>query len=190
VDHWGNAVATTQTVNYSFGSCVVADGTGIVLNDEMDDFTTKPGGSNVFGLVTGNKNDIEPGKTPLSSMSPTMVFGGDGKLELVAGSPGGPRIINAVLQTVVNVIDFHLPLLDAVHATRVHHQFMPDQIRIEADSLDGDTQSKLSAIGHVTKPIEAIGDVQAIQRLPDGLLVGVSDSRSDGKPISATFPTQ
>ncbi len=188
VDRWGNAVATTQTVNYSFGSCVVAGGTGVVLNDEMDDFTTKPGGSNVFGLVTGTKNDIEPGKTPLSSMSPTIVLGSDGRLELVAGSPGGPRIINAVLQTVVNVLDFNMPLLDAVHATRVHHQYMPDQLRVEADSLDGDTRARLLSMGHVLQPIAAIGDVQAIQRRPDGLLVGVSDSRSDGKPVSAMLP--
>ncbi len=189
VDRWGNAVATTQTVNYSFGSCVVAGGSGIVLNDEMDDFTTKPGGSNVFGLVTGTKNDIEPGKTPLSSMSPTIVLGSDGRLELVAGSPGGPRIINAVLQTVVNVIDFKMPLLDAVHATRVHHQFMPDQLRFESDSLDEDTRSKLLSLGHKLQPIAAVGDVQAIQRRPDGVLVGVSDSRSDGKPVSANLAT-
>ncbi len=189
VDRWGHAVSTTQTVNYSFGSCVVAGDTGIVLNDEMDDFTTKPGGSNVFGLMTGTKNDIEPGKTPLSSMSPTIVLSSDGQLELVAGSPGGPRIINAVLQTIVNVIDFKMPLVDAVHATRVHHQYMPDQLRIEPGSLDDDTRAQLMSKGHVLKSISTIGDIQAIQRHTDGILVGVSDSRSDGKPVSATIAT-
>jgi gamma-glutamyltranspeptidase/glutathione hydrolase len=184
IDRWGNAVATTQTVNYSFGSTVVAEGTGIVLNDEMDDFTTVPGGLNVFGLLTGVKNDIEPGKTPLSSMSPTMVFGADGRVDLVLGSPGGPRIINAVLQTIVNVIDFKMLPLDAVHATRIHHQYIPDELRVESDSLDTDTRKTLEAMGHLLKPISSIGDIQAIVQQPDGLLVGISDSRSDGKPFT------
>jgi gamma-glutamyltranspeptidase / glutathione hydrolase len=183
VDQWGNAVASTQTVNYSFGSCVVAEGTGIVLNDEMDDFTTKPGGSNVFGLVQGVKNEIAPRKTPLSSMSPTMVFSDKGSLELVLGSPGGPRIINAVLQSIVNVVDFKMTLLDAVHASRIHHQWMPDVIRVEADSLDSDAIKKLEELGHKTSPIKSIGDVQAIQILSEGTMNGVSDSRSDGQPV-------
>jgi gamma-glutamyltranspeptidase/glutathione hydrolase len=185
IDQWGNAVGSTQTVNYSFGSCVVAEGTGIVLNDEMDDFTTRSGGSNVFGLVTGKKNDIAPGKTPLSSMSPTMIFTDKGELELVLGSPGGPRIINAVLQTALNVMEFKMPLLEAVHATRIHHQWMPDAIKVEAASLDEDTRARLLSLGHKLAPIESIGDVQAIQRLSDGGLVGVSDSRSDGKPAAS-----
>ena len=185
IDQWGNAVGTTQTVNYSFGSCVVAEGTGIVLNDEMDDFTTKSGGSNVFGLVTGKKNDIAPGKTPLSSMSPTMIFTDKGELEMVLGSPGGPRIISAVLQTALNVMEFKMPLLEAVHATRIHHQWMPDAIKVEAASLDDDTRARLLSLGHKLAPIESIGDVQAVQRLSDGGLVGVSDSRSDGKPAAS-----
>ena len=187
MDQWGNAVATTQTVNYSFGSCVVADGTGIVLNDEMDDFTSKPGASNAFGLVTGPKNDIAPQKTPLSSMSPTVVLGSNGQVELVLGSPGGPRIINAVLQTMVNVMDYKMPLLEAVHATRIHHQWMPDAIRFEKDSLDEDTREKLVLLGHKLTPIESIGDVQAIQRTAEGTLHGVSDIRSNGKPIASNF---
>ena len=182
VDQWGNAVATTQTVNYSFGSCVVAEGTGIVLNDEMDDFTTKHGGANVFGLVQGSKNDIAPRKTPLSSMSPTMVFLGNGALEMVVGSPGGPRIINAVLETIVNVIDFKMPLLEAVHATRIHHQWMPDSLKVEAKSLDLETKKTLVAKGHKISSIKFIGDVQAIQKRNDGMWIGVSDSRSDGRP--------
>jgi gamma-glutamyltranspeptidase/glutathione hydrolase len=184
IDQWGNAVATTQTVNYSFGSCVVAEGTGVVLNDEMDDFTTKPGGGNAFGLVTGPKNDIAPHKTPLSSMSPTMIMDKTGQVELVVGSPGGPRIINAVLQTVINVVDFKMALPDAVHATRVHHQWMPDAIRVEAGALDEDTATRLRAMGHQITPIQSIGDVQAIHRDNDGILHGVSDLRSDGKPVA------
>ncbi len=184
MDQWGNAVATTQTVNYSFGSCVVAVGTGVVLNDEMDDFTTKPGGSNAFGLVTGPKNDIAPGKTPLSSMSPTMILDKKGQVELVAGSPGGPRIINAVLQTITNVIDFKMSLLDAVHATRIHHQWMPDTLRYENNALDDDTKKRLTAIGHALTPIETVGDVQAISRDSSGMIHGVSDIRSDGKPAT------
>jgi gamma-glutamyltranspeptidase/glutathione hydrolase len=184
MDQWGNAVATTQTVNYSFGSCVVAEGTGVVLNDEMDDFTTKPGGSNAFGLVTGPKNDIAPGKTPLSSMSPTMILDKKGHVELVAGSPGGPRIINAVLQTITNVIDFNMSLLDAVHATRIHHQWMPDTLRYENNALDDDTKKRLIAIGHLLTPIESVGDLQAISRDSSGMIHGVSDIRSDGKPAA------
>ncbi len=185
IDQWGNAVSTTQTVNYSFGSCVVADGTGIVLNDEMDDFTTKPGGSNVFGLVQGPKNDIAPRKTPLSSMSPTMVFSDKGALEMVVGSPGGPRIISAVLETIVNVVDFKMPLLEAVHATRIHHQWMPDTLKVEAASLDSDTLKSLEAKGHIISAIKSIGDVQAIQKRSDGMIFGVSDSRSDGRPSAS-----
>jgi gamma-glutamyltranspeptidase/glutathione hydrolase len=181
IDKWGNAVSTTQTINYSFGSCVVAEGTGIVLNDEMDDFTTMPGAQNVFGLVTGKKNDIEPGKRPLSSMSPTMIFDKEGRLQLVVGSPGGPRIINATLQTIINSLDFKMPLREAVHATRIHHQWTPDKISYEADSLDADVKQQLSGLGHKLAPIETIGDVQAAQRLPDGSLVGASDSRGEGK---------
>ena len=181
IDKWGNAVSTTQTINYSFGSCVVAEGTGIVLNDEMDDFTTMPGAQNVFGLVTGKKNDIEPGKRPLSSMSPTMIFDKEGRLQLVVGSPGGPRIINATLQTIINSLDFKMPLREAVHATRIHHQWTPDKISYESDSLDADVKQQLSGLGHKLAPIETIGDVQAAQRLPDGSLVGTSDSRGEGK---------
>ena len=182
IDKWGNAFASTLTVNYSFGSCVVAEGTGIVLNDEMDDFTTRPGAQNVFGLVTGAKNDVAPGKTPLSSMSPTLVFNKEGQLELVVGSPGGPRIINATLQTIINVIDFKMSLLDAVHATRIHHQWIPDVISHESRSLDPDTRQRLKALGHQLSDIDAIGDVQAAQRLESGRYVGVSDSRGEGKP--------
>jgi gamma-glutamyltranspeptidase / glutathione hydrolase len=184
IDKWGNAVSTTQTINYSFGSCVVAEGTGIVLNDEMDDFTTMPGSQNVFGLITGEKNKIAPGKRPLSSMSPTMVFDKSGKLQLVVGSPGGPRIINATLQAIINYIDFKLPLDQAVHSTRIHHQWFPDVIRFEPNSLDPDVERQLKKLGHTLMPMESIGDVQAAQRLSNGQFVGVSDMRGEGVPAS------
>src|SRR5207245_1105934 len=114
-----------------FGSCVVADGTGVILNDEMDDFSKKPGVPNVFGLVGSEANAIAPLKTPLSSMSPTLVLDAGHKLELVVGSPGGPRIITATLQTIINTLDYKMPLPEAVEAYRFHHQWLPDKLRIE-----------------------------------------------------------
>jgi gamma-glutamyltranspeptidase/glutathione hydrolase len=181
VDQEGNAVSTTQTVNWSFGSGVVADGTGVVLNDEMDDFAKKPGVPNAFGLVGNDANAVAARKTPLSSMSPTLVFGADGKLELVVGSPGGPRIISATLQTILNVIDHKMPLPDAVHASRIHHQWLPDELRVEKGGLDPGAQAQLEKMGHKVKEGGSIGDVQAIMVVPGGL-VGVSDTRSEGMP--------
>jgi gamma-glutamyltranspeptidase/glutathione hydrolase len=113
-----------------------------------------------------------------------MILDKKGQVELVAGSPGGPRIINAVLQTITNVIDFKMSLLDAVHATRIHHQWMPDTLRYENNALDDDTKKRLTAIGHLLTPIETVGDVQAISRDSSGMIHGVSDIRSDGKPVA------
>ena len=183
VDRWGNAVSTTQTINYSFGSCVVAEGTGIVLNDEMDDFSIKPGTANAFGLVQGEANAIAANKTPLSSMSPTFVFDKNGEILLVAGSPGGPKIISATLQTMINVIDFKLPLLDAVHALRIHHQWLPDQLKVEPNRLSAEDSLTLKNRGHTVTPTESIGEVQAILRTADGTWEGVSDSRAEGVPV-------
>lgn len=183
VDKNGMAVSTTQTINYTFGSGVVARGTGIVLNDEMDDFSIKPGVPNVFGLVGSEANAVAANKTMLSSMSPTFVFDNNGKLLLVVGSPGGPRIINATLQTIVNVIDHDMSLLDAVHRMRIHHQWLPDVIRIE--SLSDETAEGLKARGHHLEKITSIGDVQAIkvQHTSSGMsFEGVSDTRSNGQP--------
>jgi gamma-glutamyltranspeptidase/glutathione hydrolase len=182
VDRWGNAVSTTQTVNYTFGSCVVAEGTGVVLNDEMDDFSIKPGVPNAYGLVGSAANAVAAKKTMLSSMSPTMVFAPDGRLELVVGSPGGPRIISATLQTIINVIDFKMPLVDAVHAPRIHHQWLPDEMRAEKGALTPDVLAKLTAMGHKIAEKGSIGDVQAVGVEPDGGLIGVSDTRSEGSP--------
>jgi len=181
IDAWGNAVSTTQTINYTFGSCVVAEGTGIVLNDEMDDFAKKPGVPNAYGLVGSEANSIAARKTPLSSMSPTLVFDPQGHLELAVGSPGGPRIISATLQTILNVIDFKMPLADAVHATRIHNQWLPDRTQVEPGGLTPAVQAELTRMGHHIVVGSSIGDVQAVG-YEGGHLVGVSDTRAEGKP--------
>jgi len=182
VDAAGNAVSTTQTVNYYFGSGVVAAGTGVLLNDEMDDFAKRPGAANVFGLVGSDANAVAAGKTPLSSMSPTLIFDAQGQLRLALGSPGGPRIITATLQTIFNKLARGLDLADAVHAYRIHHQWLPDQLEFERGGLDPKVRDELKALGHKLTEHPGMGDVEAVGREPDGLL-GVSDTRSDGQPM-------
>jgi len=180
VDSKGNVVSTTQTINYSFGACVAVPDTGIILNNEMDDFSIQPGVPNVWGLVGGEANSIEAGKTPLSSMSPTIVLK-DAKPVLVLGSPGGSKIITAVLQTIVNVVDFGLALDLAVSEGRVHHQWLPDRVLIEKDLYPVTTVEGLRAMGHTVEETRlSFGEIQAIQRLPDGRLIGVSDPRRSG----------
>lgn len=147
VDKDGNAVSVTYTLNGSFGAGVVADGTGILLNNEMDDFTSKPGVANLYGLVQGEANAIEPKKTPLSSMSPTIVTK-DGKLFMVIGSPGGARIITITLETILNVIDHGMDIQQAIDAPRIHHQWLPDRVAMEPFALSRDTQKLLSEMGH------------------------------------------
>jgi gamma-glutamyltranspeptidase/glutathione hydrolase len=147
VDAAGNAVANTYTLNGNFGSGVTIPGTGVLMNNEMDDFTAKVGVQNMFGLLQGAANAIQPGKRPLSAMTPTMVFK-DGQLLLVTGSPGGPTIINTVLQVITNVIDFQMPVAQAVEAPRVHHQWMPDRLSYERYGMSRDTQEILAARGH------------------------------------------
>lgn len=186
VDKAGMAVSTTQTINYAFGSCVTAEGTGVVLNDEMDDFSIQPGLPNVYGLMGTDANAVLAHKTMLSSMSPTLVFDRHGELELVVGSPGGPRIINATLQTIINVLDHEMSLIDAVHSYRIHHQWLPDHISIEAGAITPDLRRELMARGHTLKEIKSIGDVQAIQIIrthEQPLYIGVSDTRSNGQPL-------
>ena len=182
VDSQGNAVSSTQTVNYYFGSGVVAEGTGVLLNDEMDDFAKKSGTPNVFGLVGSDANAIKAGKTPLSSMSPTLVFDHNGKLRLVLGSPGGPRIITATLQTIINVLDHQMSLADAVHAYRIHQQWLPDKMEMEPDGLAPNVVKELKTMGHNVVEHIGMGDVEAIEVTESGL-IGVSDTRSDGKPM-------
>jgi gamma-glutamyltranspeptidase / glutathione hydrolase len=147
VDASGNAVAVTYTINALFGAKVIAGDTGFFLNDEMDDFTVKPGVANLFGLVQGKTNVIAPGKRPLSSMSPTIVTK-DGKTFMVLGSPGGSRIITIVVETIMNVVDHGMQIQEAVNAPRIHHQWLPDQITVEPFALSPDTARLLTGMGH------------------------------------------
>jgi gamma-glutamyltranspeptidase / glutathione hydrolase len=147
VDAAGNAVAVTTTLNGSFGARVVAPGTGILLNNEMDDFTMKPGVPNLYGLVQGEANAVAPGKTPLSSMSPTIVLR-DGQPLLVLGTPGGSRIITAVVEAFLNVVEYGMDIQEAVDAPRFHHQWLPDRIALEPRALSPDTQRMLREMGH------------------------------------------
>ena len=147
VDKDGNAVAVTYTLNGSFGSGVVAPGTGILLNNEMDDFTAKPGAANLYGLVQGEANAIAPGKTPLSSMSPTIIAR-DGKPFMVIGSPGGARIITITLEAILNVIDHGMNIQEAVDAPRIHHQWLPDKVFMEPYAISPDTLRLLAGMGH------------------------------------------
>ena len=161
VDRWGNAVAMTYTINDWFGAGVIAGDTGFFLNDEMDDFTSKPGIPNMFGLVQGERNGIAPGKRPLSSMAPTIVTRG-GKLVIVTGSPGGSRIITIVLSTLQNVIDYGMNVRDAVNAPRIHMQWLPDEIQYEPGSLSREEISRLSARGYALRRFATWGSAQAI----------------------------
>lgn len=161
VDQWGNAVSNTYTLNFSFGSGLVAEGTGILLNNEMDDFSAKQGVPNAYGLIGGEANAIEANKRPLSSMTPTMVFK-DGQLRLLTGSPGGSRIITAVLQILVNVIDHNMNIAAATHTPRFHHQWLPDVLFVEPE-VSQDTVNVLDAMGYKTKRTGTIGATQSIQ---------------------------
>ncbi|MGA1803873.1 gamma-glutamyltransferase [Rhizobium sp. HT1-10] len=147
IDNDGNAVAVTYTLNGSFGAGVVAPGTGVLLNNEMDDFTSKPGVPNLYGLVQGEANAIQPKKTPLSSMSPTIIAK-DGKPFMVIGSPGGARIITITLETIVNVIDFGMDIRQAIDAPRIHHQWLPDKVFTEPYALSPDTMRLLTGMGY------------------------------------------
>lgn len=184
VDAAGNVVANTYTLNGSYGSGVTVRGAGFLLNNEMDDFTSKPGAPNMFGLLQSEANQIAPRKRPLSAMTPTIVLK-DGKPWLALGSPGGPTIINTVLQVLLNVIDFQMTLPQAIAVPRVHHQWMPDQIVYEPFGLSQDTIEALRARGHAfTERPRYMGDVQAIMiESETGVRVGVSDPRMDGKPV-------
>jgi len=177
VDAEGNAVAVTYTLNDGSGSAVTAEKLGFLLNNEMDDFAAKPGEPNAYGLVQGEANAIQPRKTPLSSMTPTMVLK-DGKLYLVLGSPGGPTIINTVLEVLVNAVDFGMNVADAVDAPRLHHQWMPDVLLLER-GFSPDTVALLKARGHNIRMIDGQGEVAAIM-LRDGWLEGSADPRTEG----------
>ena len=178
VDQDGNAVANTYTINFPYGMGLVAEGTGILLNNEMDDFSAKPGVPNAYGLIGGDANAVEPGKRPLSSMSPTIVLK-DGKPLLVTGSPGGSRIITTTLQVIMNVIDHGMNVAEATQAVRVHHQWLPEELWVE-EGLSPDTLRLLRAKGHSVVVKRAMGSTQSIMLAPDGLLFGASDPRQAG----------
>lgn len=178
IDEEGNAVATTQTINGYFGANIVLPGTGLVLNNEMDDFSAKPGASNLFGAVGGVPNKIEPGKTPLSSMSPTFLVK-DGKVQLSVGAPGGTRIITCVAQTILNWTEFGLPLEQAVGLMRYHHQWSPDVLFLDPPGPGPAVVAKLEKLGYTVK-LEAVPcHVMAVAREGD-ILKAVSDPRDAG----------
>jgi gamma-glutamyltranspeptidase/glutathione hydrolase len=180
VDGDGNAVSLTQTINGSFGCGVVVPGTGILLNNEMDDFAAKPGAPNLYGLVGGEANAILPGKIPLSSMTPTLVFKND-RLMMVLGSPGGPRIITTVLQIIVNVIDHGMDVQEAIDAPRFHHQWLPDEIWLEPFAAPADVVRALEDRGHQVVQKGEFGNAMGVLiDLESGELHGAADSRGVG----------
>ncbi len=177
IDNDGNAVSNTYTLNFSYGSKITVPGTGILLNNEMDDFSAKPGVPNAYGLVGGKLNSIEPEKRMLSSMSPTIVMK-DGKPYLITGSPGGSRIITTVLQIIVNVIDFDMNIAEATNAVRVHHQWLPDVLMVER-GLSGDTIKILTDMGYRVEVGSTIGVAESIMKKGE-YMYGASDPRRPG----------
>jgi gamma-glutamyltranspeptidase/glutathione hydrolase len=177
VDADGNAVSITTTLNSSFGSKVVVSGAGFLLNNEMDDFSSKPGVPNIYGLVGAEANAVAPEKRMLSSMTPTIIER-DGKLFMVVGTPGGSTIITSVFQTFVNVAEFNMTISEAVQAKRFHHQWLPEKVFYEKDALSNSLDS-LKAMGHILEERDAIGRVDAILVLNNGQLEGAADTRGD-----------
>ncbi|NIP46807.1 MAG: gamma-glutamyltransferase [Gammaproteobacteria bacterium] len=177
MDRNGNVVSNTYTLNFSYGTGIVAAGTGILLNNEMDDFSAKPGVPNAFGLIGGEANAIEPGKRPLSSMSPAIVFK-DGKPRFATGTPGGSRIITTTLQIIMNVVDHGMNIAAATAAPRIHHQWLPDELRVEV-GISPDTLDLLSVRGHRVKVGNAMGSTQTVMRIDTGFL-GAADPRRAG----------
>ncbi len=182
VDAEGNAVAITTTVNYVFGSCVVPPGTGVVLNDQMDDFDIAPGVPNVYGLMGGEANAVAPGKVPLSSMAPTIVFDAEGQVRIVVGAPGGSTIPTTVAQVISHLVDDGMAVDQAVAAPRIHHQLHPDEIRVEQNGLEAATVEALRARGHVVKLSAGTwGNAQAVTVDPKtGWRAAASDPRGSG----------
>jgi gamma-glutamyltranspeptidase/glutathione hydrolase len=179
VDNKGNAVATTTTINNGYGSAVYLKNVGFFMNDEMDDFATAPGKPNMFGLVQYEANAIAPGKRMLSAMSPTIVLDPQGELLLVVGAAGGPRIITATSQVILNVIEHRMSLADAMRAPRIHHQALPDTLMVETGGLTPAAESGLRAIGHAVRYIPGIANVNAVMRVKGGW-EGVSEPRVGG----------
>ena len=185
-DSEGNWVAITTTVNTTFGSKVIVPGTGIVLNNEMDDFSAQPGKPNAFGLVGAENNAVAPGKRPLSSMTPTIVLR-DGKPVMTVGAAGGPKIITQALLAIVRRYDFEQSLATAVASPRIHHQWQPNELAVE-ESMPGDIVEKLTALGHDIKLAGSVGVTQAVELDPEGNLAGVHDPRVPGKAAVGKRP--
>jgi gamma-glutamyltranspeptidase/glutathione hydrolase len=186
VDAEGNAVSNTYTLNDSYGSAAVAKGTGIILNDEMDDFAAKPGTPNMYGLIQGERNAVAPKKRPLSAMTPTIVLRKDGSLWFTVGSPGGPTIINTVFCIITNVIDYEMNIQQAIDFPRIHHQWLPDEIASEPFGLSGDTERALGSRGHkFAEKKRYLGDAEGIMiEEKTGVRLGATDPRrSDGQAV-------
>lgn len=184
VDAEGTVVSNTYTINDLYGSAVTAKGTGVLLNDEMDDFAARPGKPNMFGLIQGERNKVEGGKRPLSSMTPTIVLRKDGSVWFAVGARGGPRIISAVIQTVINVIDHDMNIQQAIDAPRVHHQWFPDTLLFEPYGMSPDTKKILEGYGHKFPERPGyIASATGIMIDENGVRLGAIDSRSDGEAI-------
>ena len=183
VDRARNAVAVTTTINGSYGSGITIPGAGFLMNNEMDDFTSRPNTPNMFGLIQGEANSIQPGKRPLSAMTPTIVLR-EGSPYLVLGSPGGPTIINTVLQILLNVVDYGLNIQEAVDAPRIHHQWMPDELVLEEQGIPVDVEVNLRRRGHRIRFRSTIGDAHCILIDPEtGMLQGAADPRRGGEAV-------
>jgi gamma-glutamyltranspeptidase/glutathione hydrolase len=178
VDAKGNAVSTTTTLNNTFGNSIVVDSAGFLLNDQMDDFSVKPGFPNMYGLVGGEANAVQPGRRMLSSMTPTIVEK-DGRLLLVLGSPGGSTIPTTVFQVVVNVLDFGMNIVQAVDAGRFHHQWLPDWISYEKNGIDSLALQRLGELGHLLKERSSLGSINAVMILPGGKKASGADKRGN-----------
>jgi gamma-glutamyltranspeptidase / glutathione hydrolase len=191
LDRFGNAVSLTTTLNGAFGSCVVAPGTGILLNNQMDDFAAQPMRPNSYGIVTGEANAIAPGKTPLSSMSPTLVFqkAHPERVLLAVGSPGGATIPTTVLQVLINVLDAKMDLVRAVGGGRLHEQWLPDVVTVDREAIDPATKSGLEAMGHTFRVVEALGDAEAVMENEEtGLRTAAADPRNEGAALGQDGP--
>lgn len=185
IDAEGNVVANTYTLNTEYGSSVTAKGTGILLNNEMDDFAAQPGKPNLFGLIQGERNSVQPKKRPLSSMTPTIVLRKDGSLWFALGAEGGPHIITAVLQTIINVVDHDMNISQAINAPRIHHQWFPDEILFEPYGMNLDTRRVLEKFGHnFTEKPASLATVTAIAiEEKTRIRLGAVDSRGDGEAV-------